>query len=77
MNNIEELRSSLLSNIKEIKDGSLPVKEAEAITNTAGKVLGTVITQLKYSDLRKEKPEIAFLEGGSKKIDNNNQQIEA
>lgn len=61
MKNIQELRDSLLSNIKEIKSGDLPVKEAEAITNTAGKVLNTVLAELKYSEMRQEKPEIEFL----------------
>jgi hypothetical protein len=61
MKNIEQLRNSLLTNIGDIKSGRLPVKEAEAITNTAGKVLNTVIVQLKYAELRKEEPNIDFL----------------
>lgn len=68
MNNIEELRNNLISNIDGIKDGSLPVKEAEAITNTAGKVLNTVLVELKYAELRKEKPAIKFLDTGNKEI---------
>lgn len=62
MNNITELRNSLLSNIEGIKTGSLPVKEAEAITNTAGKVLNSLVVELKYAEMKKEKPNIAFLE---------------
>lgn len=68
MNNIQDLRSNLLNQIDGIKDGSVPVKEAEAITNTAGKVLGTVMMELKYSDLRKEKPEIPFLNYSGKAL---------
>lgn len=63
MENIQQLRNDLLSNIDGIKDGSLPVKEAEAITNTAGKVLNTVLVELKYAEIRQEKPTIAFLGG--------------
>jgi len=34
------------------------------MSNTAGKVIGTHKVQLEYALLRKEKPEIAFLECG-------------
>lgn len=75
MNNIEELRNDLLANINDIKTGKLPVKEAEAITNTAGKVLNTVVVELKYADLRKEKPEIAFLDNGKRQLANGEKQL--
>lgn len=67
MNNIEQLRNDLISNIDDIKSGQLPVKEAEAITNTAGKVLNTLMAELKYADMRQEKPEIPFLDTNNKK----------
>lgn len=69
MNSIEDLRNDLLTNIDEIKTGDLPVKEAEAITNTAGKVLNTVMVQLKYADLKQEKPEIPYLEANQKQLE--------
>lgn len=71
MKNVQELRDELLSNIPEIKSGNLPIKEAEAIANHAGKVNQTVLLELKYAELRKEKADIPFLNGGNMQLAEN------
>jgi hypothetical protein len=63
MKTIEELRESLASLFEQIKDGSVDVKVAAEMNNTAGKMINTLKVQIEYAALKKEAPKIAFLEG--------------
>lgn len=63
MKTIEELRESLASLFEQIKDGSVDVKVAAEMNNTAGKMINTLKVQIEYAALRKEHPDIAFLGG--------------
>lgn len=62
MNNVNELRKNLLKLFHEIKAGSIDVKHATEMNNTAGKIINSVKLELDYADLRKEKPHIPFVE---------------
>ena len=62
MRNIADLRDELLDNFKNIKSGDLGVQEANAMTNTSGKILSSVNTELKYAQLTGKQPKIKFLE---------------
>lgn len=61
MKNITELRAELSCLFDEIKSGAIEVKQASEMNNTAGKIINSVKVQLAYHDLRKEKPNIDFL----------------
>ena len=68
--NIEDLRRDILDTLDGLKDGSIRVADAKERSNAAGKVLGTLKTQLVYSALRKEIPHIPFMAvGGDKYLD--------
>jgi hypothetical protein len=62
MKNIADLRDELLDNFNNIKSGKLGVQEANAMTNTSGKILASVNTELKYAQLTGKQPKIKFLE---------------
>lgn len=62
MNSITELRDSLVTMFNEIKSGSVGVKQAKEMNNTAGKIINSLKVQLEYAELRKEPPKIPFLD---------------
>jgi hypothetical protein len=45
-----------------LKDGSIDVKTAAEMNNTAGKIINVQKVQLEYAALRNDKPTINFLE---------------
>ena len=59
--NMKELRNALAEALAELRNGSISVKTATEISNMAGKINSTVKSQLEYSKLRKERPDIGFL----------------
>lgn len=61
MKNIQELRNELLHAFDGVKSGDLKTPIAKEMTNAAGKVIGTIKMQLEYAALRKETPDIDFL----------------
>lgn len=61
MQNISELRKSLLENYEQIKDGSMDLKMGKELANTAGKVLTSVKLELEYNQYIGAKEEIDFL----------------
>jgi len=65
MKNITELRQALTKLFDQIRDGSVDVKVASEMNNTAGKIISSLKVQLDYAELRKEQPEIPYL--GDKK----------
>jgi hypothetical protein len=61
MDNIEKVRKSLSKVFEGIKDGTLDVKSASEMNNAAGKIIKSLAVQLDYYSLRKERPDIKFL----------------
>lgn len=61
MKNIQELRNELADNFKKLKDGSLEVNEAAEMNNTAGKMIQTVMMELKQMDITGANEHIPFL----------------
>lgn len=61
MKTMKELREQVIGTFNNLKTGEIDLKIAGELNNCAGKIINTVRTQLEYSKLRKEKPEIGFL----------------
>jgi len=61
MKTMKDLRDNIIQTMENLKDGSVDIKIAAELNNSAGKIINTVRTQLEYSKLRKEKPQIDFL----------------
>ncbi len=59
--NIEELRDGLLDAYEWVKADPRRAGQVKEMTNAAGKVIGTIKLELEYSMLRKETPNISFL----------------
>jgi hypothetical protein len=59
--NIEALRQSLLEAYTMLRQDPKRVVQVGELANTAGKVIGTLKLELEYANLRKETPNIAFL----------------
>jgi hypothetical protein len=59
--NIEELRNGLLDAYEWVKADPRRANQVKEMTNAAGKVIGTIKLELEYSMLRKETPNISFL----------------
>lgn len=59
--NIEELRSDLLDVYQWVKADPRRANQCKEMTNAAGKIIGTLKLELEYAMLRKEQPNIAFL----------------
>ena len=62
MQNINNLRNELADVFAKLKSGEIEVKTAEALNNTAGKMMNTVIAELKYRELTKSDAKINFME---------------
>lgn len=62
MQNIKELRELLISNYEDLKSGKIERNTAKELNNTAGKVLSTVTTELKYQNQLGRKQKIDFME---------------
>lgn len=62
MKNMTELRTELAQVFDELRSGAIKPKEAAEMNNTAGKIINSVKVELEYYSLRKEKPEIPFIE---------------
>ena len=61
MDNIEEISKELRKVFVGLRDGTMDIKQAVEMNNTAGKIIGVAKVQLSYHALRDEKPEIPFL----------------
>lgn len=62
MKNIKELRTSLQENYEKLKDGTMERALVGELNNTAGKIISTVVTELKYQNHMGVKKPIDFLE---------------
>ena len=63
MKNITELNTHLTDLYTALKEGTVDVKTAAEMNNTAGKIINAQKVQLEYAALRKVAPNIPFLDG--------------
>jgi hypothetical protein len=61
MRHISELTIELSSLYEGLKNGTVDVKVATEMNNTAGKIINAQRVQLEYAELRKEQPDIEFM----------------
>ena len=62
MQNITELRDSLLSNYELTKSKKMDLKMCKELTNTAGKIINSLKVELEYNQMLGIKNKIEFLE---------------
>jgi hypothetical protein len=67
MKHISELSTELATLYDGLKNGTIEVKVAAEMNNTAGKIIHAQRVQLEYAALRKEEPDIAFMKTKAKK----------
>lgn len=58
---ITHIRDDLITVFNGLKNGTMDIKEAFELNNTAGKIISSAKVQLAYHALRGEKPDIPFL----------------
>lgn len=68
MTTITDIRDQLIEVFNGLRDGTMDIKDAVEINNTAGKIINTAKVQIAYSALRGEAPHIPFLDTGGTKI---------
>ena len=61
MRNIKELRETLTENYDKLRAGEMERALVGELNNTAGKIISTVVTELKYQNHMGIKKEIDFL----------------
>lgn len=66
MQNITDLRNSLLDNYEKMKSKEMELKEGKELANTAGKILNSLKIELEYNTLVGNKNKIEFLEVDNK-----------
>lgn len=59
--NLYDLREKLVHAFNEISEDKMSTGKAKALVGTADKIISTVKTQIKYHEVRGEKPEIPFV----------------
>lgn len=62
MQNIKQLRDTLIDNYQGLKEGTIERALVGELNNTAGKIIATVTTELKYQNQHGLKKKIDFLE---------------
>lgn len=65
MKNITDLRTDLLRVYQGLRDGSIEVKTAKELSNSAGKIINSVRVELDYVGMRGEIPNIDFMQTAS------------
>jgi hypothetical protein len=66
MKHISELSTELSALYEGLKNGTIEVKVAAEMNNTAGKIIHAQRVQLEYAALRKEEPDIDFMKTKAK-----------
>lgn len=61
MKNMVELRDALSKNFQALDAGTMEIKQAEAMTNIAGKMISSAMAQLKMAEINGDRADIAFL----------------
>lgn len=67
MRNVEELRNEMSAIFQELRDRKITPKEADSFSTIVGKITQSAKVQLEYYALRKEAPNIDFLNAGKPK----------
>ena len=62
MTTITDIRDQLIEVFNGLRDGSVEIKDAVEINNTAGKIINSAKVQIAYAALRGEAPYIPFLD---------------
>jgi len=62
MKNVEELRKNLSDVFRQLQAGEIKPGEAAELANLGGKMISSAKVQVEYYALRKEAPEIQWLE---------------
>lgn len=62
MKNVEALRAELATVFSGLKAGTIKPGEAAELANVAGKMINSAKVQVEYYALRKESPQIPFLD---------------
>lgn len=62
MKNVSELRDNLSQVYAELRSGTIKAKDAAELANIAGKIINSAKVQIEYHALRKDKPNIPFLD---------------
>lgn len=62
MTTITDIRDDLIKVFNGLRDGTVDIKDAVEINNTAGKIINSAKVQLAYAALRGETPLIPFLD---------------
>jgi hypothetical protein len=65
MTTITDIRDNLIEVFNGLRDGSIDIKDAVEINNTAGKIINSAKVQIAYSALRGEAPNIPFLQAAA------------
>lgn len=60
--NINELRQDLIDAYESLKSDPRRVVQVAELANTAGKIIGSVKIELEYALLKKERPNLPFLD---------------
>ena len=61
MKHIHELTTELTALYEALKNGTIEVKTATEMNNTAGKIINAQRVQIEYASLRNEAPHIPFM----------------
>ncbi len=64
-NTMGELRDELLNLFTDLRNGSIDLKEAVELNNTAGKIINSFKGEMDYWALLKKTPNTDFIEGQS------------
>lgn len=68
MQNIKQLRESLMDNYEQTKAGQMDRGTCKELANTAGKVINTLRVELEFMALTGVKKDIAFLNTGEEMV---------
>lgn len=74
MTNVNDLRNELLDNFDRLKHGKMEIKEAAEMNNTAGKIMQTVMVELKEAEIIQSRSPIPFLRYDQKQIKDKGQE---
>lgn len=62
INNITDLRNDLLDAYQSVRSGNGDLQQAKETSNLAGKIINSLKVQLAYAEMRKETPDITFIQ---------------
>jgi len=69
MKTLNDIVADQVEMLEMLRAGTMDAKDAQEINNTVGKIIQATKTQIAYSALRQEKPEIPLLNDNVKQIE--------